>query len=149
MIPDHNPPFQTIETVVGRLQQQRDERLNFEDLRRLFHEDVVVFETQFDQFPALEGGVRARHGDDLGFAHQQVARSVQSAAQQLKGPEFFQLAEDAADVAPAAVGDVHVFGVGSSFEDGQRSVVEEGGEREMGRDVFHGGRGVGRVSDAR
>lgn len=47
-------------------------------------------EGQLHQVVALERGVRARHGDDLGFLHQQVLGSVQSAPQQLEGPELLQ-----------------------------------------------------------
>lgn len=37
---------------------------------------------------AFESSVRAGHGDDFSLFHQQVFWSVQSTAQQLKGPEL-------------------------------------------------------------
>lgn len=49
---------------------------------------LEYLEGQLHQVVALERGVRAGHGDDLGFLHQQVLGSVQSAPQQLEGPEL-------------------------------------------------------------
>lgn len=51
-------------------------------------------EGQLHQVVALERGVRAGHGDDLGFLHQQVLGSIQSAPQQLKGPELLRTSEE-------------------------------------------------------
>ena len=39
---------------------------------------------------ALEGGVRAGHGDDFGLFHQQILGAVQPTSEQFKGPELLQ-----------------------------------------------------------
>lgn len=149
VITDHDPAFEPVVAVLGCLQKQRNERFNLQYLSRFFHQDVVVFETQFDQLPALESRVGTRHGDDLGFANEEVAGSIQAAAQQLESAELFQLAEDAADVAPAAIGDIHILGIGLAFENGRWSVIEERFEREVSADVLDGGAGIGAAFDSR
>lgn len=63
--------------------------------RRPLQMDCVqeYLEGQLHQVVALERSVRAGHGDDLGFLHQQVLGSIQSAPQQLEGPELLRMSE--------------------------------------------------------
>ena len=51
---------------------------------------LTYLKSDIDQVATFEGSVRAGHGDDLGFLHQQVVGSVRSAAQQLKCTELLQ-----------------------------------------------------------
>ena len=54
MIADHDPPLEPIGSVqLWILQQKRNEGLDLEDLRRLFHKDVVVLEASLDKVLAL------------------------------------------------------------------------------------------------
>ena len=50
----------------------------------------VYLEAQLHQVVALEGGVRAGHGDDFGLLHQQILGAVQPTPEQFKGPELLQ-----------------------------------------------------------
>ena len=50
----------------------------------------TYLEAQLHQVMALQGGVRAGHGDDFGLLHKQILGAVQTAPQQLKGPELLQ-----------------------------------------------------------
>lgn len=54
-------------------------------------ERVDYLEGQLHQVVALERSVSTGHGNDLGLLHQQVLGSVQSAPQQLEGPELLQM----------------------------------------------------------
>lgn len=52
---------------------------------------LEYLEGQLHQVVTLERGVRAGHGDDLGFLHQKVFGSIQPTPQQLEGPELLQM----------------------------------------------------------
>ena len=67
MITNHDPPFEPIETVLGVLEQKRDESFNFENLSALFHQNVVELEAKFNELLALQGSVSTRHGNDFCF----------------------------------------------------------------------------------
>ena len=54
-------------------------------LSGFFHHDVVVLEAQLDKLTTREGGVRARHCDNLCLLGQQEIGSLPLAAQHLKG----------------------------------------------------------------
>jgi hypothetical protein len=45
VITNHDPPLKTAEAVSRVLQKQRDESLDFQNLRRLFHQNVIVLES--------------------------------------------------------------------------------------------------------
>ena len=144
MITDHDPSLESIlAIVVGTLQQQRHERLDLQDLRRLLHEDVVVAEVEAHQVGALESRVRARHGHDLGLARHKILGSVGAVPNELERPELLQLLEETPQVAKAALGGVPVAGEARPAEHGlpgRRG--EEARERKLLRHRVHWRRAV-------
>lgn len=110
VIPNHNPPLQSIPTrQIGVLEQQRNERLDLEDLRSLLHQDGVISETHVHEVATTEGCVSASHRYHLGFLHQQVARPLRPRPHQFERAELVQAREDRVQVLEAGARHAHVF----------------------------------------
>lgn len=142
VVADHDPALESASSVVVRiLEQQRNERLNLQDLGGLFHQDVVILEVELDQVLALQGRVSTRHSNDLGFFDEQVLCPVGAVPDQLKGSELLQLLEDLANVAEAALGHLVVLLEGLLLKQRLRRIAEELGEGkellQRGYDVHH------------
>ena len=76
MISDQDDALQSIDAIERVLQHQRNKRLDLQDLRRLFHDYVVVLESTGDKVTAGQRCVRARHRNNPCLLGQQVPRSV-------------------------------------------------------------------------
>lgn len=94
----HYPTLQPVVAVLGILQQQWYESLDFQDLRGFLHENIVILEAHVDKLAPFERRVRAGHGDHLGFLHEQVLRPVETRSQQLESAELLELREYPLDV---------------------------------------------------
>ena len=73
MVTDHNPALETIDALGGLLQQQRNERLHLENLRRLLHDHIIVAKAELDELAASKRSVCTRHCDHLCLANLQVS----------------------------------------------------------------------------
>lgn len=58
--------------VLGFLHCQGYEVLNLRDLRRLFHDHIVVVKTQGRDFPPSHRGVGRSHGNDPSFVREEI-----------------------------------------------------------------------------
>lgn len=108
VVPDQGYALQTVETVLGVLQEQGNKGLDFQDLCRFFHNHIVVLEPRFDEILAGNGGMGARHGNDFRLLHEKVFGAVALPLQDLKRTKFLELRKNILEVPHASLGDFHV-----------------------------------------
>ena len=94
VITNEHDPLEPTVTVDWFLQHQRNEGLHFENLRRLFHQHVVVRKTQGCQLAVRQSSMRARHGDDASLLGQQVLGAVTALQASAQGDSYVSAASN-------------------------------------------------------
>mmetsp|Transcript_4978 Transcript_4978/g.14810 ORF Transcript_4978/g.14810 Transcript_4978/m.14810 type:complete len:588 (+) Transcript_4978:1180-2943(+) len=119
------------------LQKHGNDRLYFQDLGRLFHDEVVVSEAQVHKLPPCDGRVGAGHCHDSCLLQQEVVGAHAVIAQELKGAEVPKLLEDLGHVTETATGNLQVGVVILALEHLRRVGVRE--ECLEGKEFGHAG----------
>src|SRR5690625_591215 len=117
---------------------QRHECLDFGDLRRLLHHDVVIVTAWTRDIAWSKRSVCRRHGDDASLIGEQVIVLVSLATKNLKGNNILQLRKDLRNVPITAIRNLQDLGLGCLWwEQGLRGIRKIPVERKALQDIRH------------